>query len=100
MIGSGFMSAATILVFIVGLVLLWLGWRGRRLDDHPWCRRCKFDLYGRWPSASVCPECGKELHRRRAVRIGQRRKRPIVIFVSALILIPLFWPATHDTWQI
>ncbi len=29
---------------IVGAVLVWAGWRGRRIDDHPWCRRRRFDL--------------------------------------------------------
>jgi hypothetical protein len=99
MIGSGFMSTATLLAFVGGLVLLWLGWRGRRLDDHPWCRRCKFDLYGRWPGATVCPECGSVLNRPRAVRTGHRRKRPVLLLTSAIILTPLFVPAGQNLWH-
>ena len=34
-------------VFSLGLFLLILGLRGKRIDDHPWCRKCKFDLFGK-----------------------------------------------------
>lgn len=42
----------------LGLALFWRGWRGRRIDNHPWCRKCRFDLKGLWPGAARCPECG------------------------------------------
>lgn len=42
----------------LGLALFWRGWRGRRVDNHPWCRKCCFDLKGVWPGAAKCPECG------------------------------------------
>ena len=34
MIGSQLTSTLTIVAFTVGLALLWLGWRGRKLDDR------------------------------------------------------------------
>ncbi|HYO10382.1 MAG TPA: hypothetical protein VER17_15540 [Tepidisphaeraceae bacterium] len=51
------------------LVLLVLGMRGRRVDDHPVCRRCGFDLVGPPGGTATCSECGADLvDRRRAVR--------------------------------
>ena len=34
---------------------------GRRADDHPYCRRCRFDLFGKPADATVCSECGADL---------------------------------------
>src|SRR5690349_6074803 len=50
--------AATLLL---GVVLLALGLRGRRVGDHPYCRRCGFDLFGLPPAHPACPECGADL---------------------------------------
>jgi len=33
-------------VLVAGVVLVWLGVRGRRVGDHPVCRKCGFDLVG------------------------------------------------------
>ena len=30
----------------LGLALLLIGWRGRRIDRHPLCAACGFDLFG------------------------------------------------------
>src|SRR4051812_43159994 len=49
--------------------------RGRRVGDHPVCRKCGFDLYGRPSGSARCGECGADLSRRRAVRAGRRRPR-------------------------
>ncbi|MEM7626743.1 MAG: hypothetical protein AAF333_14210 [Planctomycetota bacterium] len=59
---------------LTGLFLLITGWRGRRLDDHPVCRHCRFDLTGtprgEDETPPKCPECGW----RREPRIGNRRR--------------------------
>lgn len=59
----------------LGLVLVvWGRVRGRRLDRHPVCRKCGYDLFGlAQPKPSACPECGADLARKRAIRIGNRR---------------------------
>ena len=62
-----------ILLFPLGLALLLLGVRGRRIDDHPICRRCGFDLFGLPAGSERCSECGAEVRRRRAIRIGRRK---------------------------
>jgi hypothetical protein len=72
---------------VVGLGLAWLGWRGRRVDDHPLCRRCQYDLVGSEPSTETCPECGADLTPPRAVCIGHRRRLRLVLAIGMLMLL-------------
>ena len=78
--GGGAMTVTSVLliagaVTLVGIVLALVGWRGRRVGDHPYCRRCGFDLFGRARGSIVCSECGAELHRGGAVVVGVRTPR-------------------------
>jgi hypothetical protein len=69
-------------------VLLWAV-RGRRVDDHPLCRRCGYDLSGAAVAGalSVCSECGADVSRGgRAVRVGHRRSRPRAAALSGSAL--------------
>ena len=56
------MSAALLFGFLgsmlVGAILMILGVRGKRINDHPTCRDCRFDLSGVYPGVVTCPECG------------------------------------------
>ena len=65
--------------FGLAVVLLVAGWRGKKIDDHPWCRKCRFDLVGCPETTESCPECGADLTSKRSFRIGQRRKRKAVL---------------------
>jgi len=76
-----------LLAMVLGAVLLRLGLRGRRIDDHPVCRQCRFDLIGQPQPLTTCPECGCGLRRPGWVRIGQRRRMPIVAGVGGLLLL-------------
>jgi len=77
---------------IIGIILVYLAWRGRRIDDHPLCRKCGFDLTGRSPQAERCSECGALLSRRRAIRIGHRRKHRLgLVSGFILFLIATVW---------
>ena len=69
---------------LAAIALLIWSWRGRRVGEHPHCRRCGFDLFGN-PAANRCGECGADLTRRRAVAVGLRRRRPLVA-ATALFL--------------
>ncbi|MCG3123299.1 MAG: hypothetical protein GIKADHBN_01711 [Phycisphaerales bacterium] len=67
------------ILMIGGLLLVMAGRRGRRIDDHPLCRRCGFDLIGvkgvgEGPGqvTPACPECGRDVSARRALRFGNR----------------------------
>ncbi len=75
------------LVMIVGAILLRLGLRGKRINNHPVCRQCRFDLIGQPEPLTTCPECGSGLRRPGWVRIGQRRRMPIIACVGALLLL-------------
>jgi len=74
-----------IAVFLfVGTILLVIGLRGRIADDHPYCRKCRFDLYERWPDVAQCPECGTKLGEG-MIRDGRRvRGRGKIITGSAM----------------
>ena len=45
------MWIAILVLLLLGLALTALGLRGRRVDDHRLCRRCRFDLNGRLADA-------------------------------------------------
>jgi hypothetical protein len=77
-------SAAMVLI---GLVLFYLAMRGRRIDDHPVCRRCRFDLVGLPADANRCSECGADLKRRRAVRVGNRQRRWGWMLLGSLLIL-------------
>lgn len=71
----------------LGLAMAAVAVRGRRLNDHPICRRCRFDLVGIFPGGAACPECGASLSPRRAVRLGERRMRPAMLAAAATVLV-------------
>ncbi len=73
------------ITFVAIALLIW-GLRGRRIDDHPLCRRCRYDLCGTASLPTVCPECGRALTKRRSVRIGHRRKRWVTVVIAGLML--------------
>lgn len=73
-----------IIIFALGVLMLVLGVRGRRIDQHPVCRKCGYDLSGTAAVSSTCPECGRDLSTRtRAVRVGNRKKRRRLIVCGA-----------------
>jgi hypothetical protein len=55
---------------ILALATIIIGRRGFRIDDHPLCRRCRFDLSG--IPLTTCPECGGGIVESN-VLIGNRR---------------------------
>jgi hypothetical protein len=69
---------------VVGLLLLALGLRGRCIDDHPICAKCRFDLIG-LTNPGTCPECGTDLSGN--VRLGARARRPAFIATGVILLL-------------
>lgn len=76
--------AAAVLVLAVALLAIAL--RGRRVSDHPVCRRCGFDLFGKPETSTRCGECGADLNRRRAVLRGPRRRRGGLAGLSLILM--------------
>ena len=81
------MIAIVPVLLLLGLGMMIFGWHGRAIDDHPLCRRCGFDLTGKPPSSDRCPECGADLTRATAVRMGRRRRRPALLGGGVLLLL-------------
>ena len=76
-----------LLLLFVGVALTLAGLRGRRVDDHPICRKCGFDLVGLPQGVSRCSECGADLTRLHAVRDGRRRRRPVMLGSGVAMLL-------------
>ncbi|MFN0131293.1 MAG: hypothetical protein ACKVW3_01980 [Phycisphaerales bacterium] len=75
---------------VLGVVLIVAGRRGIRLNRHPVCRSCHFDLDGLYPATITCPECGAGLKRERAVRVGVRKRLwQLVAAGVVLSLLPI-----------
>src|SRR4051794_15986477 len=84
--------------FVAFAAALCYALRGRRVDDHPICRRCGFDLFGKPADSDVCSECGARLGWRGATRIGRREGRRGLalaagtgVLVSAVVLTGIGW---------
>jgi len=73
--------------FSIGTMLFILGRFGRQTDDHPLCKRCRFDLVGSIDHSSRCPECGRDVSGPRGVVIGHRRPYRSCIIISIIILL-------------
>lgn len=92
------LALAVCVLLVTGIGLLAVGRRGRRVDDHPVCRRCRFDLFGA-PAGSIrCPECGADVSARRAVRIGNRVPHRRLVAVAIPLLAVALTPVAFMAW--
>ncbi len=85
---------------IAAIALLAIGFRGRRIGSEPRCRRCGYDVTRSTTAdgsddcavvaAGVCAECGADLSSPKAIRLGRRRRRPLMMvaggFVGGIVL--------------
>lgn len=77
-------------LLLIAAALVLFGLRGRRINDHPICRQCGFDLHGAYPPAITCSECGAGLKRDGSIRAGARRRRWICLSLGlCLALVPM-----------
>jgi hypothetical protein len=86
---------------IVALMFVWIGFRGRPVDDHPICRNCGFDLHGS-PDRRACSECGAYLKFPRAIRVGHRVPRwRMIRWGTVLTLLPVLWlgAGSYVAWR-
>lgn len=68
----------------VGLILLAIGLRGKRVGDEPRCRKCLYNLTAL--TSDACPECGSRLKPGAIVR-GVRRLRRIPLVLGFVFLV-------------
>jgi hypothetical protein len=83
-----------ILGFFLGIALvlpaaslIFVGWKGRRVGDHPHCRKCGFDLFGKPPDSTRCGECGADLADDRSMVTGIRQTRRGLVLTGLFTLI-------------
>ncbi|QQE10052.1 hypothetical protein JD969_11045 [Planctomycetota bacterium] len=85
-----------ILILIAGgMLLLLVGLRGRRVDDHVLCGACGYDLSGckvemndaEKRAGQQCPECGKWFTKKqREVKVGNHVKRTWMIWCGSVMV--------------
>lgn len=78
-------------LFLVGALFLYWGWNGKKLHDHPYCRKCLYDLHGA-SDAATCPECGGGLAAPGQVVKGRHlRSKKFVLIGLLLSLSTSMW---------
>lgn len=92
-----FFLCATIL-FLAGISLVVRGWRGRVIDDHPICRKCGFDLFGKPPDSTRCAECGTDVTVADSTRVGHRELRRGSLCGGAALLLPSLLLLAVSMW--
>jgi hypothetical protein len=90
----GLIGAILALVFAGGVVLTVIGWRGRKVNDHPYCGTCRFDLSGlllEGGEVPKCPECGTPLRGAGAkpliYGLSVRRRTPLICGITLLMVL-------------
>ena len=90
---------ASLSLVVVSTLLVLFGLRCRRVNDHPICRRCGFDLFGKPAESTVCSECGADLGQRRAVQVGQRGRDGRVLALAVPVLVLSLGWSGWDGWR-
>ena len=78
-------ALVAIALLLAGWALLSKGLRGIRIDDHPHCAACGFDLDG-IDTAPTCPECGGAVNTSQRRIIGTFRRKPRHIAFGSVLL--------------
>ena len=92
---------------LLGILLFVLGWVGKRINNHPICRECHYDLIGADSASTRCPECGANIENEHAIYKGERRRRPyflaggsaLVLLACGLIALSLWAPVNNINWN-
>jgi len=71
----------------IGVVLLLWAVRGRKIDDHPRCRKCGYNLHALDRMDTPCPECGACVSSPRTIRIGSRKRRLKALALAIVLLV-------------
>lgn len=71
--------------FLLGLLIVLLGFRGWRVGTLPHCRACGFNLFGKPDSSTRCSECGADVTQTGAITVGNHRFRHDRILYGTII---------------
>jgi hypothetical protein len=82
---ANFLLAAAV---VFGIAIIWLALRGRRVDDHPLCRKCGYDLSGLPATSECCSECGRNVREPNSTKIGHRQVRRRLLACGLVVLLP------------
>lgn len=74
-----------LLMTLIGTALLYFS-EGRRVTS-PRCRDCGYDLGGTLLRSTRCPECGCDLDQRGFIGLDERRRRPWLETLGALLIL-------------
>ena len=77
--------AGALLLPAMGLIIF--GGKGRRIGDHPHCRKCGFDLFGKPPESTRCNECGTDLTSANSIVLGLWQARRWAVLSGLFMLI-------------
>ena len=72
---------------VLGITLIVIGLRGRRIDKHPLCAQCGFDLIGVIIGRKMCRECGADVSGL-AIRVGHRERRTGMLYAGTALAAP------------
>ncbi|QQE10678.1 hypothetical protein JD969_14370 [Planctomycetota bacterium] len=79
--------------FLIFLYLALRSFRGVPIDEHPLCRKCKYDLIGNPPPYTTCPECGHYISDSSQIVTGNRKRKPVMttfyLLLALLTITPL-----------
>ncbi|QQE12052.1 hypothetical protein JD969_00835 [Planctomycetota bacterium] len=85
---------------VIGSIFVISAWRGKRINNHPFCRNCGYDLIGMNVDITkqenrenkVCSECGNELQKPKSIRFGQRVRHhhDLTILLSTTAILVTF----------
>lgn len=87
-----------IAIGVVCLYLLYRGLRVKKLDSHPHCRKCLYDLSGRPRESTQCPECGLDITRFGNIVRGYTRRQwrwvvcAVLLAMGAVVVDRTAWP--------
>lgn len=99
-------AGISLLCFFIALIAWRWAKRGKRIDDHPICRKCGYDMFGQHlAELPDCPECGTQIYSDRQLRRGNREPR--VVTSRAMLSLALLglvasigftgkWAQTYD----